>query len=271
MLGYRYVTPLQGQKARKSNLVSLAVFLAGVVFLEFRKGESMMGNSKTIFAAAAALSLVAIVPAGAGAATVYTNEGGNPFAGDCSFSTTCAADDGRGDEFAAQLFTLGSAVTVTGGSFTELDAGIGPTSVNYAFYSDVGGLPSGAALDSGSASITATLLNAGIYDQQLESFHISNVSLGAGSYFFAIQAVSSVFGTYLQQGVVTSGAAETNDGGLTWAAGYENLPGGAQLGGIAVALYSVPEPTTLAMMLLGFAGLGLAGYRKAKSATFSAA
>jgi PEP-CTERM motif-containing protein len=32
-----------------------------------------------------------------------------------------------------------------------------------------------------------------------------------------------------------------------------------------VAAGGVPEPSTWAMMLLGFAGLGFAGYRKAKS------
>ena len=32
------------------------------------------------------------------------------------------------------------------------------------------------------------------------------------------------------------------------------------------AISTVPEPSTWAMMLLGFAGLGFAGYRKARSA-----
>jgi hypothetical protein len=34
---------------------------------------------------------------------------------------------------------------------------------------------------------------------------------------------------------------------------------------------STPEPSTWAMMLLGFAGLGFLGYRKAKRAALSAA
>jgi hypothetical protein len=32
----------------------------------------------------------------------------------------------------------------------------------------------------------------------------------------------------------------------------------------------IPEPSTWAMMLIGFAGLGFAGYRKAKGAALSA-
>ena len=46
---------------------------------------------------------------------------------------------------------------------------------------------------------------------------------------------------------------------LTWTNPvYENY--------YAVTVGSVPEPSTWAMMMLGFAGLGFAGYRKAKVA-----
>ena len=66
----------------------------------------------------------------------------------------------------------------------------------------------------------------------LETFPIASITLGPGSYFFAVQAVTSTFGDYLQQGLVTSGAAETNDGGLTWSTGYENSSNRQELGGI---------------------------------------
>ena len=38
---------------------------------------------------------------------------------------------------------------------------------------------------------------------------------------------------------------------------------GPVIGGVSIA---IPEPATWAMMLLGFAGLGFAGYRKARPA-----
>jgi hypothetical protein len=230
-------------------------------------------NLKALLLGAAALAVSSVA---AQAAWVYDNLNTTTGAGDCSFSTTCAATVGlgRGDEFAAQLFTLSSTATINEGAFSDLVFS-GPTasSVNYAFYADVGGLPGGAALGSGSATLTTTLADASL-PSYLETFQIATITLGAGSYFFAVQAVTSNFGDYLQQGLVTSGAAETNDGGLTWSAGYENLAGGEQLGGISVAVgNAVPEPSTWAMMLLGLAGLSLAGYRKTKGtrAVFAAA
>ena len=49
--------------------------------------------------------------------------------------------------------------------------------------------------------------------------------------------------------------------------------GTGDVGGKIGTIVGTPEPSTWAMMLLGFAGLGFAGYRKAKTARtgFSAA
>jgi hypothetical protein len=205
------------------------------------------------------VAAVGVSSMAAQAAYVYNNLGTVFNGGDCSFSTTCAAEAGRGDDFAAQLFSLGSATDITGGQWTELDVGPTSTAVNYAFYSDVGGLP-GTLLFSGSSPDTATVLDDSSnppFVQELISFGISSVSLPAGSYFFAIQSVSTNFETYLQEGAVNSGAAETMDGGATWISRYQGF------GGVSVALTStIPEPSTWAMMLLGFAGLGFAGYRQ---------
>jgi hypothetical protein len=50
---------------------------------------------------------------------------------------------------------------------------------------------------------------------------------------------------------------------------YEVLYGGFRWGFTFTAT-DVPEPSTWAMMLLGLAGLGLTGYRKAKAARLAA-
>jgi hypothetical protein len=225
-------------------------------------------NLKALLLGAAALAVSSVA---AQAAWFYNNLNTTTGAGDCSFSTTCAADFGRGDEFAAQLFTLSSTATINKGAFSDIVFS-GPTasSVNYAFYADVAGLPGGAALESGSATLTTTSADPSV-PSYLETFSIASITLGTGSYFFAVQAVTSNSGDFLQQGLVTSGAAETHDGGLTWSAGYENSSNGGELGGISVAVGSaVPEPSTWAMMLLGFAGLALAGFRARRNAAAAA-
>jgi PEP-CTERM motif len=46
---------------------------------------------------------------------------------------------------------------------------------------------------------------------------------------------------------------------------YYNIQGSAALSNVATSSSAVPEPSTWAMMLLGFAGLGYAGYRRARA------
>jgi PEP-CTERM motif len=67
---------------------------------------------------------------------------------------------------------------------------------------------------------------------------------------------------------------QASGGGLNWTAG---APGGITLRGLGASRFTpagvlnVPEPSTWAMMLLGFAGLGYAGYRRARRAAAQAA
>lgn len=226
-----------------------------------------MNGIRTLLLQAAAAVALAGAPLMAHASVVYTNEDTNPPQGDCSFNTSCqAAITSRGNEFAGQAFSLAGPATVTGASWIEMDFG-GPSasSVNYAFYNATGGLPVGAAIYSGSAAPSAHDLGLDTFNTFFEvfreSFALPSLSFGAGDYVFAIQSVTSTSGNYLAQGVSNTGASESNDGGLTWAPGYENLFGGAQLGGVGVALYSgsgAPEPAAWALMLVGFGGLGAA-------------
>ncbi|MGH6988033.1 MAG: PEPxxWA-CTERM sorting domain-containing protein [Caulobacteraceae bacterium] len=208
-----------------------------------------------------------LLAASADAAVLYDNLNTAATTANCSFDTACAVDASKGDDFAAQLFTLGSAATVTSGAFSEIDTlGTTPTGVNWALYADVSGLPSGSALFSGSSTPTATLIstNADDWDFYEESFAISPAALAPGSYFLAIQAVSTNFENYLQEGAVDSGAAETHDGGTTWSSGYGYPDEG--MDGVSVALYgsaAVPEPASWALMLAGFGGLGWALRRRA--------
>src|SRR5437870_3492505 len=106
-----------------------------------------MKNPKgLVCVAVAALS----VAGAAQASTVYDNPYVIGSGGNCLFSTTCAASFSAGDVFAAQAFTLTSAVVITGASFTELDLGTTPSDVNWGFLSadGSGGLP-GSILSAG--------------------------------------------------------------------------------------------------------------------------
>jgi hypothetical protein len=112
------------------------------------------------------------------------------------------------------------------------------------------GLP-GTLLFSGSgAPITSrTSLGAG-YVQAY--FGLPSVTLGPGSYYFAVQAISSEFRTYLAEGTLTSGSAETHDGGASWGQLYEGLPSVA----VSLSDSGVPEPASWALLLTGLAVLG---------------
>jgi hypothetical protein len=209
----------------------------------------------------------------AGAATADTLFS-NPYVSspiDCSFSTTCAADAGRGDYFAAQEFTLASAAVITSADFIESDLGTVPTDINWGFAVNdgPGGLP-GTILAIGADTLSGASLgtdpNTGFNISRM-SWTLGTVALGPGTYYLAIQAISPTFSTFLNQGVLTSGAAASADGGVTWVSGYACVSGGGCLSSIAVDLYGtsvggVPEPASWALMLVGVGAVGAALRRR---------
>ncbi|HLZ83387.1 MAG TPA: PEPxxWA-CTERM sorting domain-containing protein [Caulobacteraceae bacterium] len=220
-----------------------------------------------VLAGAAVVALGMAGAASAGIVTDYNNPIVINGVADCSFSTACAAGAGRGDEYVAQEFTLASAAVITGASFSEYDFGTTPTDANWGFIMNdgAGGLP-GTILAAGTDTITSSVSLGTFGGENVDQnfFGVGPVALAAGTYYFALQAISSVPSTYLGQGANMTGAAESNDGGVTWAFGYENGVGGAQLGGVAVGLYTlVPEPGAWVLMLVGVGAVGAALRRRA--------
>jgi len=211
-----------------------------------------------------ALGVVAGLVSLAGAASaqvVYNNPYVFGINADCSFSTTCAALAVRGDDFAAQEFTLTNSAVLTAASFTEVDFGTGPTAANWGFLvaDGAGGLP-GTILAAGTNNISSVSVLGSDFGGNVnqEFFNLGTVALGPGTYYFAVQAVSPVFSTYLGWGAASGGAAETMDGGVTWTSTYEGFPS------VAISL-STPEPAAWVTMLIGFAGVGAALRRRAKA------
>ena len=151
-------------------------------------------------------------------------------------------------------FTLPTTATVTGvtfGGWTDPDDVI--TSVDWG----IAATPDSFA-DDGTAAVTAgPYLGQNIYgyDIYTYSFSISPTSLAAGTYYLT-----------LQNAVATNGDPaywDENDGPST---ALENPVGSIGSESFSETSAAVPEPSTWAMMLLGFAGLGYAGFRRARAA-----
>ena len=80
--------------------------------------------------------------------------------------------------------------------------------------------------------------------------HSYDYTIGANTHADMMYAVETA--------VFTADASQT----LSFASGDSSTPYGGVIGGVSIS--AVPEPATWAMMLIGFAGLGFAGYRSSK-------
>lgn len=212
-------------------------------------------TTKLLWAATAAILATAPVSA----AVVFDN----PLdysGGDCVFNTTCGPQF-TGNTFAAQLFTLSSATTLTGGTFSVyVNDATQPSAVNWLLLSATGLNTPGSVIASGSSLISSrTAIGTQFgYDLTAEGYSLPSVALGAGSYFIAVQGVSSQFSVFLAGASAFNGAFETDDGGASFYAGYRGF------NGIAVSLSggAVPEPASWALMIAGFGLVGAAMRRR---------
>jgi hypothetical protein len=193
----------------------------------------------------------------AGAAVIYNNPWSN-VNGDCTFS--CVGGQ------LAQKFTINTASVISSASFTEFHTGVAqPTNVNWELLNanGLGGLP-GTVAFSGSSLITLSTLvgsaffGGGISRQVFqENFDMApTVSLASGNYYFAlnvpIQDVLLTFGTEI------GGGALIAPGGAWHLYNPTTTSFAVSLNGDQVA--AVPELSTWAMLLLGFAGIGFMTY-----------
>lgn len=180
--------------------------------------------------------------------------------GECTFS--CVGGQ------LAQEFTIDSASIISSASFTEFHTGVAqPASVNWAFLNadGVGGIP-GTVAFSGSSTITLSTLvgssgfgGSPLRDVFQENFDIApTVTLAPADYFFALNVpITDVLLTF---GTQVGGGALIVPAGAWHLYNPTTVSFAASLNGEQVA--PVPEPSTWAMMIIGFAGVGFMTYRR---------
>jgi hypothetical protein len=195
---------------------------------------------------------VAASTAPAGAAVLFSNPT-TAADGDCQYNSTC----GGGTRFGAQRFTLGSSATVDGAATWAILLNAQPASaINFRILSADGSEP-GAALVTGQSAITPSAGPVGRYPTTKYSFAITPTQLSAGTYFLAVQAVTSEYNDYLAPGEASGGAFLSTDSGSTWLPGYSINPS------IAIEIYgpdgivATPAPAMLSLLGSAFAAFGL--------------
>jgi hypothetical protein len=165
-------------------------------------------------------------------------------------------------------FTLLQAATVTGVNFAAwTPTGQNITSVDFGITTSPNSYPI-----NGTASVTDGALivqNVQTYDVRMDSFSTGSIDLAAGIYYLVLQNAVTTDNSPSAQAFWS-----TNYGPSTASQGYpggftDSLPSNSfQILGMADA---VPEPSTWAMTILGFAGVGFMAYRRKSKPALSTA
>ncbi len=214
--------------------------------------------NRVTLAAVAAVCLLFAIAAPSRAAVIYSNvpDLSSSQLANCAYNTVCGPKLFGRTAFAAQAFTLAAPATVGVISYNAIvSLGIYATGANYVILSadGAGGLPGTVVAHGADIALTVTTGPIGVNNPTTDySFEIDPLWLAAGSYYVAIQDITTNQFDFLSKGVATSGAAQSNDGGSTWALKYEVFTS------VAVSLSTpLPEPTSMALLGVGVAGLSL--------------
>jgi PEP-CTERM motif len=161
-------------------------------------------------------------------------------------------------------FTLSTTAVVTGVDFGAwVFPGNNMSTVDWAITTASDSFPDGPA-----AAVSGNLLfaNAHGLDVYQDSFSITPTYLAAGNYYLVLQKAfvpSTGDSAYWDQNNGPSAAYWQPTSEIFFTCAPIGPPACSESFDITGS--AVPEPSTWAMMLLGFAGLGFAGYRRARA------
>jgi hypothetical protein len=170
--------------------------------------------------------------------------------------------DGPGNHTNAQVFTLSHPSEITQFDWSGLNLTTATDDFSIQIYGNAAGMPATTALDDLTGiPVTRTLSSESVLGHTPYNYSTvlaTPLSLAPGSYYFSVNNVPSAE-WYWAVVSVSSGSFFVRDTLGPWDERTSTLA-------FVVQGATVPEPSTWAMMLLGFAGLSFAGYRTTRKA-----
>jgi hypothetical protein len=224
------------------------------VFLNPLLTKGVHMKIKSLLASIATLGLIASVPVTARAAVVYQSV--PDFSLGTSTGEWCSDCYGGATYEPLEQFTLSSGASITGLVLSIYNAGgYGPTNFTFEVYDSTHSTILFAQ------TVSPTIVTANATDA-IVSANVSGLNLASGTYwagfiapFFAVSGFDGGPATLID--TVPHTGVQNAD--LPGDLGFQLLTG------------AVPEPSTWAMMILGFAGLGFMAYRRKEKLVLSAA
>jgi hypothetical protein len=150
-----------------------------------------------------------------------------------------------------------------------IPAGLGTQNVQFASFPDIGAIPPATAFQFSMGSLSFNLNNDPLAAIQYKNGKFNGFAANEVFTFGGIQYDLLISGGTWQIYLAPGGNPDFN---TTFVSGYFNIGDAALTGKTSYTpqVAAVPEPSTWAMMILGFAGVGFMAYRRRKVAALAA-
>jgi hypothetical protein len=215
-------------------------------------------NIKSIAIVALVASPLALASQAKADTVLYTNGPVNLTVGGDTINHGIALSDS---------FTLTQTSTITGVNFGAwTSTGVTINTIEYGITTTPFTYPVTGAAAVTQGKVIPGAGYGGVYDLRIDSFSTSNITLGPGTYYLVLQGAVTGDGSYAFWDINSGPSSVSGSNGsssfpLALSDSFDIL-------GIASP---VPEPSTWAMMIIGFCGVGFMAYRRKSRLTLSAA